>query len=77
MSDPTRDDPAVVGVPDDVPEPVKPSATGLGSGPAGREPDVAIADSRDDEVSSTIAAGGEPTGAPTAGAPDVEGPNSV
>jgi hypothetical protein len=40
----TSDDPAVVGVPEDVPDAVRPSTTGLVTGPVDGEPDVTVAD---------------------------------
>jgi hypothetical protein len=40
----TDDDPTVVGVPEDMPEAVRPSATGLVTGPVEEEPDVVVGD---------------------------------
>jgi hypothetical protein len=40
----TADDPTVVGVPEDVPETVRPSATGLVTGPVEEQPDVVVRD---------------------------------
>jgi hypothetical protein len=40
----TDDDPTVVGVPEDVPETIRPSATGLVTGPVEEEPDVVVGD---------------------------------
>jgi hypothetical protein len=49
----TGDDPAVVGVPDEVPDAVRPSATGLVTGPVDGETDVTIADVDAGERGST------------------------
>ncbi|MDP1819606.1 MAG: hypothetical protein Q8K58_06880 [Acidimicrobiales bacterium] len=48
-SDPTSEDPAVVGVPPDVPDGVRPSATGVVPGPVEGDPDVEVADVRVDD----------------------------
>ena len=52
----TSDDPAVVGVPPETPEDVRPSATGLVAGPVDGETDVHVADvavPSDDAVESS------------------------
>jgi hypothetical protein len=74
--DADSEDPAVVGVPPATPESVRPSATGLVTGPVDGETDVVIAEhGRTDEEEGTLAAGGELTG-DSGGAPLIEGPNS-
>jgi len=63
-SDPIEEPPAVVGVPPETPEDVRPSATGLVVDPAAEEDEAAID------------AGGRVVGETVAGEPEVEGPNS-
>ena len=72
----SSDDPAVVGVPPETPDEVRPSATGLVSGPVDDETNIAAADPGDDEVQATEDAGGEVIGETPDGEPMVEGPNS-
>jgi hypothetical protein len=71
------EDPAVVGVPPETPESVRPSATGLVTGPVDGETDVVIAEQgRSEEEQATLAAGGELSGDSGDGGPLIEGPNS-
>lgn len=75
--DVSSEDPAVVGVPRETPESVRPSATGLVTGPVDGETDVVIAEQvRTEEEQGTPAAGGEVSGGSDDGAPLIEGPNS-
>jgi hypothetical protein len=62
-SDPVEEPPAVVGVPPETPEAVRPSATGLVVDPSAEEDEAAIA------------AGGEVVGEAASGDPQIEGPN--
>ena len=76
--DVNREDPAVVGVPPETPESVRPSATGLVAGPVDGETDVVTAEhGRTEEERATLAAGGELSGDPDRSATLIEGPNSA
>lgn len=68
--------PAVVGVPPDTPENVRPSATGLVTGPVDGETDVVIAEYGRSEDEQATLAGGELSGDSGGGAPLIEGPSS-
>ena len=80
MSDernPHDDDPAVVGVPPETPTAVRPSATGVVTGPLDTETDVEVSDVRfEPEEQATVDAGGEHVGTTEEHEPEIEGPNS-
>jgi hypothetical protein len=71
-----HDDPAIVGVPPETPDDVRPSTTGLVAGPVEEEPEVELADPREShEGRALLDAGGERVSG--AGEdPEIEGPNS-
>lgn len=73
----STDNLAIIGVPPETPKYVRPSATGLVTGPVDGETNVVVADTRPlEEERVTLAAGGELIGQADDGAPLIEGPNS-
>ncbi|MGI9030178.1 MAG: hypothetical protein ACR2HP_09370 [Ilumatobacteraceae bacterium] len=75
--DDSNEDPAVVGVPPETPQSVRPSATGLVTGPVDSETNVVVAEpGLTEEEQAALAAGGEYSGDADDGAPLIEGPNS-
>jgi hypothetical protein len=68
-----NEDPAVVGVPPETPEQVRPSATGLVAGPVEGDTDVVVADSRDQQRRSPDRASREPAGGLDQTLQDAEG----
>lgn len=72
------EDSAVVGVPPETPAAVRPSATGVVTGPLDTETDVDVSDFRSPpEEQATVDAGGEHVGTTEEGEPEIEGPNSA
>ena len=71
-----QEDPAVVGVPPETPDGIRPSATGLVAGPVEDETNFVIAEPCSTEGEAIEAAGGEAIGQDASGAPLLEGPNS-
>ena len=56
-----NEDPAVVGIPPETPDQIRPSATGLVAGPVEGDTDVVVADSRDQQRRPPDLASGEPS----------------